>query len=183
MAAEDPGWRPAIRAALVPVKGARLARDGGSSLLVMRALWIAFTTAILLMGVVVVLVSTELPSGGIDGRFAAAFVVGLGVLAQVVAGAAVPAIGGRTADDVGRTAQRAFFIRVLLAEPAALLGFLGFALSGNPAVYLAGAVVSFAGMVDAMPGERWLARGQVQLTESGSSVQLLDALVRGGVSR
>lgn len=179
----DPGWRPAIGAALVPVKGARLVRDGGSALLVMRALWIAFTTAIVLIGVVVILVSTELPGGGIDGRFTTAVVVALGVLAQAVAGAVLPAIAGMKAGDVRRTAQRAFFIRVLLAEPAALFGFLGFALSGNPAVYLAGAVVSFAGMVDAMPGERWLASGQAQLVESGSSVDLLDALLRGGVTR
>ena len=40
-----------------------------------------------------------------------------------------------------------------------------------------------AGLLDAAPGTRWLERGQDQLRESGSSVDLLDALVRAGITR
>lgn len=182
-AAPDPGWGAALRAALVPLKGARMAQAGAPALLVMRALWFTFFIAVLLLGVVVAIVGAQLPGGGVDGRVAAGVVVAISVLAQVVAGAFIPPISGRTVDEVRGTAQRAFFLRVALAEPGALLGFMGFALSGNAAVYLAGAVVSIAGLFDAAPGTRWLERGQDQLRESGSSVDLLDALVRAGVTR
>ena len=124
-----------------------------------------------------------LPGGGVDGRIVAGVVVGIGVVAQLVAGAFVPPIAGETDGEVRRTAQRHFFLRVALAEPGALLGFMGFVLSGNPAVYLAGAIVSIAGLVDAAPGQRWIERGQDQLRDAGSPVDLMDALLGGGVTR
>lgn len=178
----DPGWGAAFRAALVPMKGARMLKGGAAALLVMRVLWVTFVVAVLLLGVVVAVVAAELPGGGIDGRLAAGGVVVIGLFLQIAAGSFVPAVAGSTVDEVRDAAQRSFFLRVALAEPAALLGFLGFALSGNGGVYVAGAIVSLAGLSDAAPNRRWLERGQEQLRASGSSVDLTDALLAGGVT-
>ena len=105
------------------------------------------------------------------------------LISQLVGANFLPAIAGRTQAEVQEAAQKHFFLRVALAEPATLLGFLGFVLSANPAVYGLGAVVSLAGMLDARPSTRWLDRGQLQLRESGSEISLLGVLVQGGVTR
>jgi len=183
---EDPGWGPALKGAafvLVPGLGARRMMRGTNALTVMRQLWITFVTATLLIGVLVMVVNASLEGGGADGRVVAGVIAALGVISQLVGANFLPAIDGRTQAEVQEAAQKHFFLRVALAEPAALLGFLGFVLSANPAVYALGAVVSLAGMLDARPSTRWLDRGQQQLRESGSEISLLGVLVQGGVTR
>lgn len=175
----DPGWGAAFRAGFVPLRRARVLHDGTPPLLVLRSVWTAFAFSVVLISIVVGAVATQLPGGGPDGRVVAGVVVAIGVFAQLVAVSFVPPLSGVTPDEVQAAATRAVLLRIALAEAAALVGFLGFALAGNAAVYFAGALVSAVGMYDAMPGRRWIAQGQAQLRESGSSVDLLDALLDG----
>ncbi|MEQ8841708.1 MAG: hypothetical protein RIB98_12070 [Acidimicrobiales bacterium] len=182
----DPGWGDALKrvpAALVPTRGMRMAAGGTNGLTIMRLVWITFVASMLLIGVAVFAIDRALPGGGADGRVVAMVVAGLGVFAQVAAIRFVPAITGTTMPAVRATAQRAFFLRIAFAEPAALLGFLGFVLSGNAAVYVVGFVVGMAGMADAAPTASWIADGQKELQASGSDVELLAALVSGGITR
>ena len=184
--AVDPGWGQAIRKvplALLPTRGMRMAAGSNDSLTVMRLLWVTFTAVMVFMGLVVVVIDRVAPGGGVDGRGVGAVVVGLGVFAQVVAVKVVNEITGSTMSEVRASAQRAFFLRVALAEPAALFGFLGFVVSGNVAVYGAGFVVGMAGMYDAAPTRGWIDRGQQQLRSAGSDVELLAVLVGGGLTR
>jgi hypothetical protein len=184
--AVDPGWGAAVRKvplAMLPTRGMRMASGSTDSLTVMRLLWLTFTAVMVLLGVVVVVIDRVAPGGGVDGRAVGVVVVGLGAVAQLVAAKVVTDITGATMPEVRAAAQRAFFLRVALAEPAALLGFLGFVVSGNAAVYGAGFVVGMAGMIDAAPTRAWLERGQQQLRGAGSDVELLAALVSGGLTR
>lgn len=179
----DPGWRPAavgVVAAVVPTLGARLARRSANALVLMRQLWVTFATVMLLVGVVAWILASVV-DGGVDGRFVAGAVVAIGVVAQVVAPRFLPPLQGASPAVVRRSASRAFFLRVALAESVALLAFVGVLLSGNPAVYLVGLVVAGIGLVEAAPTARWIARGQAELRQEGSSVDLLGALIGGGV--
>lgn len=184
--AVDPGWVEAVRKvplALLPTRGMRMASGSADSLTVMRVLWLTFTAVMVFIGVVVVVIDRVAPGGGVDGRVAGAVVVGLGFFAQVVAAKLVNEITGSTMPEVRASAQRAFFLRVALAEPAALFGFLGFVVSGNVAVYGTGFVVGMVGMYAAAPTRAWIDRGDRQLRSSGSDVELLAALVGGGLTR
>ena len=185
-AAADPGWGEAIGklpTTLLPTRGMRMAFASADGLTVMRVLWLTFTAAMVLLGVVVVLIDSFAPGGGVDGRVVVAAVVGFGVLAQLVATKAVDEVTGATPAEVRTSAQRAFFLRVALAQPAALLGFLGFVVSGNVAVYVAGLAVAMVGLWEAAPTRSWIERGQRQLHDAGSEVDLLAALVSGGITR
>jgi len=184
--AVDPGWGEAMRkipVALLPTRGMRLAAGSGDGLTVMRIAWITFTVAMVLVGVVVVVVDQTAPGGGVDGRVVGGVVLAIGVFAQVVSNKFVPDVEGATMPSARGTAQRAFFVRVAFAQPAVLLGFMGFAISGNVAVYALGFVVGLAGMLDAAPTAGWIEKGQTQLKASGSDVELLAALVGGGITR
>lgn len=185
-AAVDPGWGQAVAklpTALLPTRGMRMAVGSTDGLTVMRVLWLAFTAAMVLLGVVVALIDAFVPGGGVDGRIVVAAVLGFGVLAQLVATRVAGEVAGATPAAVRASAQRVFFVRVALAEPAGLLGFLGFVLSGNVAVYVAGAAVAMVGLVAVAPTRSWIERGQGRLADRGSDVDLLAALVGGGITR
>jgi hypothetical protein len=184
--AVDPGWGEAIKKvplALLPTRGMRLAAGSGDGLTVMRVVWITFTFSMVLIGALVVAIDRALPGNGADGRIVGGVVVGIGVFAQVVSTKFVPDIEGASMPAARGTAQRAFFLRVAFAQPSALVGFLGFVVSGNVAVYALGFVVGLAGMFDAAPTSGWIERGQAQLKTSGSDVELLAALTGGGITR
>lgn len=184
--AVDPGWGEAARllpSMLLPTRGMRLAAGGTAGLTVMRVLWLTFVASMLLLGIVVVVIDSVAPGGGVDGRVVGGVVAALGVGLQAVSVRFLPDLAGRTVEEVRAAVQRIFFLRVAFAEPAALLGFMGFVVSGNVAVYVIGAVIGLAGMYDAAPSAGWLARSAEQLRSSGSDVDLLDAVTRGGLTR
>ena len=184
--AVDPGWGDAVKKlplAFVPTRGMRMAAGSSNGLTTVRVLWLTFTMAMVLIGIVVVLIDQTAPGGGADGRGVAAVVAALGVFLQVISTKFVPPVAGSTMREVRETAHRAFFLRVLFAEPAALFGFMGFVLSGNVAVYAIGAVIGVAGMFDAIPNSRWIDESQQALRESGSDVEFLAAIVGGGINR
>lgn len=184
--AVDPGWGEAARSfprTLLPTRGMRLAAGSTNGLTVMRMVWLSFLAAMVLIGAVVVVIDRAAPGGGVDGRVVGAVVAGLGIFLQVVSTKFVPVVAGATMREVREVAQRAFFVRVAFAEPAALFGFMGFVLSGNVAVYGIGFVVGLAGMYDAAPTARWIDAGQAALREAGSDVDFLAAVVGGGITR
>ena len=184
---EDPGWRRAAGGVwflMIPTKGARMALKSTNSLLLMRQLWVTFLAAVTFLWVPVLVIHF---SGGlaanVDGRLMAAVVVGVGVFGQLLAGTIVAPVSGPTEEAARRSFQRSLLVRIALGEIGALVGFVGFLLSGNPLVYLAGYVVTLAGMFDAAPTVAKIDRSQRQLIESGSGVNLLGALVKDGITR
>ena len=72
--------------------------------------------------------------------------------------------------------------RVALAEAAAFLGLVMFILSASRLVYVVGAVIAFAGMLDAAPSGRRLAGLQKKADAEGGGLDVLAALQQGGLS-
>ena len=185
-AVHDPGWSPSIRALprlLLPVLGAHKALRDTNGLVVLRSLWLLFLSSVLLIGAVVLAMSTLDLGTGPDGRAVAVGVAAIGVIAQLVAPVLVPGIRGDTAGEAVASVQRSVLARVAFAEVAPLAGFVGFMISVNPAVFLVGAAIGVAGLLDAMPSGERVVAWQQELRDSGSSVELLPALVSTGISR
>lgn len=184
--AVDPGWGDALGQVprmFVPTKATRLVAESVDGLGVMRVLWLIFVAAMLLIGTTVAVIDRLAPGGGADGRVVGAVVAAVAVSLQLLAPKFVPAIDGATNAAVRAQAQRAFFVRVAFAEPAALLGFMGFVVSGNVAVYVLGALIGLAGMYDAAPNRRWFEAGNRSLRAAGSDVDFLTAITQGGITR
>ncbi|MEM7140418.1 MAG: hypothetical protein AAF548_05235 [Actinomycetota bacterium] len=182
---EDPGWRPAWRGGLLgilPIIGPRQVLQATDGLVLMRQLWLSFVTVMVLIGVPVLFLWSLLGSGGIDARVVAAVLMIAGVLTQVVIPRLLPPLRGHSEDDVRHAIHRTFFIRVALAESVALLAFMGVLLSGNAAVYAVGLVVGLIGMAEIAPTARWVDERQSELDETGSTVMVLRALTRAGIS-
>ncbi len=182
---EDPGWAPVIRKLpllLVPVVGMFRLTKETNGLLAMRILWVVFVNAIVLIGVVVVILGDEF-EGGVDSSVALAATAGVGVLAQLLGPRFVSEPDVSSAQAFVPSLQRWFFSRVAFAEVAALFGFVMFVLSTSRLVYLVGAVISLAGMIDAAPTRGRLAALQRRADAEGSRIDVSAALQQGGLTR
>ncbi len=188
--ADDPGWRGALGTSwAIFVPGAiqwrmRKATDRGeSNLVALRSLWIAFTTSVGLVGVVVVILSVLAGYGSEsdDGPRP----VGLGIT-LTIAGAVVSLAAGewlrrRPLDGSSLSAladsyRKAFFLQVAAANAASLVAFVGFIVSGVGWLYLIGLVVTWGQLVLVAPTARHLEQAQAELRRRGSRLRLLDAL-------
>lgn len=179
----DPGWRRAILGGLfglIPFVGPRIVRGSKNALLLGRQLWVTFVVALVAVGIVVLVLRSELDGGGINAQVVAGVVAVVGVLTQVVAPRFIPLIEGRNNEEARQSAARSMLLRIALAESVALLSFMGVLLTGNAAIYLLGFALGMTGMADAAPTASWVDKGQQQLRESGSTVNLLRALTSGG---
>ena len=182
---EDPGWKPALKgipSALIPMYSLRRATRESNGLVALRTMWVTFLSGIVLIGIVVLALWPSLRQGGPDARVVAGIVVAIALVTHLAA-RLVPQISGHDDADVRASAQRRFLLRVALAESSALIGFVSFIITENPAVYFVGAVAAVAALLQVCPSSAWLEREQRQLRAAGSSVNLLAALLSGGLTR
>ena len=96
----------------------------------------------------------------------------LHALARVV----VPPTDGRSADALARSFQRATLVRIMLAEAAAIVGFVCFLLTGSWLVYGAGFLIAAWGMWLAAPRTATLEATQADLADRGSDLHLIRVL-------
>ncbi len=182
----DPGWRQALRgAAWIMVPGVALHRHRRrveqrriEPLAGLRSIFVAFSVALLLVGVVVVILwgASDLGEDGLSPT-----AVGVAVGAIGVATLAAPKVADRPldcADDQSlvRSYTTRFFLRVAFGESAALVGFVGFILCGNPLVYFVGLALTAVGFWQAAPTARNLAEDQERLRAAGCGRSLVVAL-------
>jgi hypothetical protein len=163
---------------LVPGVGIRRAQlRGGDALLTLRGLFVSFCTAIALVGVVVVVLSAGSEAVGSDlpAVPVGAAVVAAGVVLLVASAWRRPLDCASDA-ALGSSYRRRFFLRIAFAECGSLLGFVGFILTGNPAVYPAGAVFTVIGFALLAPTAGNLARDQEELGRTGCRRSLVTAL-------
>ena len=181
---EDPGWRPALGGTLwglvpsIAIARARgkVRRGEVDRLLTLRSLFVAFSTALVLVGVVVVVLWT---TADLEAPFAGgpvAVAVGVAGLVLLVASTMVARLDGRTEEALGESCRRRFFLRMALSELAALFGFVGFVLTNNPAIYPLGAAFSAVGFAVLAPTAANLARDQEGLRCDGSRHSLVQAV-------
>lgn len=148
----------------------------------MRQLWCTFLGAVTMLWAPAAIV-TSAGTSSIDGRVVAGVVIAVGVVGQLMSSAFVPPVHGPSVGEARASAQRSFFVRVALAEVGALAGFIGAAVAGNLAVYLAGFAVTVAAMIDAAPSDRWIEDRQNELDEARHAVDLRTTLESAGLTR
>jgi F0F1-type ATP synthase membrane subunit c/vacuolar-type H+-ATPase subunit K len=181
---DDPGWRPALGGlawGLVPGMAIRRARrSGGGGLVVLRGLFLSFCAAIALVGLVVLVLSAgEGIEQGADGTTVAIAVAVAGVVLLVASAWRRP-LDGSSEQALAQSYRRRFFLRMAFAEAAALLGFVGFILTGNPAIYLVGAAFTVVGFVLLAPTAGNLARDQEALRARDGTAHSIARALDGG---
>jgi hypothetical protein len=151
----DPGWREALPA-MIPLFGRVVASRPRPQIVVMRALWLSFASAIVWIGVVTVLLTSSS-----DGTGSA--LIGF----ATVVGATVITVGGtlwsrRRRDrldphrDDASAYRTSFFIAVAFGELPALVGFAFALVQGRPATYFMGAAITLLAFAFAAPTRRFL---------------------------
>jgi hypothetical protein len=172
----DPGWKPLLRRPVwvIPQLVSRVGLDG---LLQVRALFLSFCWALVLMGIVVPLV------------FAGSSPPPARVLGTVlVAGGAILSLGGPmiaerfrplrcgSPRDVAAAWRTRFFLRLAFAESAALVGFVTVTLASEIFWYYAALPVTAIGFFRSAPTKRNLGRDHQHLRKIGCPVPLVSAL-------
>ena len=178
----DPGWfSPKLFLwMLVPPFGiSRMQREVRSPLHQLRLLFISFCNALLLIGVV----SLVLAGGNDPAHVEPNRAITLGVVAVGVTTLVLPRLFDRPldcSDDVALMASYRtwWFLRIALAETAALVGFGGFVVTGELWHYPLGAAFTVVGFATAAPTSRNLARLQERLAAQGCGRSLLGVLAR-----
>jgi len=170
---DDPGWPLSWRTflwLLVPRLGLqrqiRRAADGEvDGLLLLRQVFLTFTLALAMFGVVLAVLY---PSSKPPRDPATALVIGLLVLGVVglVLGMRIEKPLDCTDDlRLATTYRQRFFLRIAFAEAAALYGFVGYFLISAWWPYPVGVATAAIGFTRAAPTSRHLARDQELLNE------------------
>ena len=181
----DPGWGRALRGAasvVVPGLAFRQQRrvEAGriERLMGLRSVFVAFCVALLLIGLVVVILWA---TSGIGAVVSSTTAVVVSVGAFGLAALAAPRFVERDLDcsddrSLASSYTTRFFLRLAFGESAALAGFVGFILCGNPLVYVLGLVLAAVGFRRAAPTSRNLAEDQDRLRAAGCGRSLVGAL-------
>ncbi len=178
---EDPGWRsarPSVRSILIPrLATARAARETDDRLVTLRMLFVSFSTALALVGVIVVVLYAGGDIGGSLDAWPTAAVLALTGSGCLLAARTVPKpLECTDAQTLALGYQTRFFLRLAFSESPALLGFVGFILTGNPLLYPLGAAFSAAGFAWLAPTRANLAADELQLAAIGCPYRLTTAL-------
>jgi uncharacterized membrane protein len=183
----DPGWRRSLVGVVLFMPGVSMfwaQRRAGRvhGLVLLRTVLLSFVSALVLIGVVVfILDATSSASARADGNqeLAVAVVVLVGA-----AGLAIANVISRRPLDcesdqaLAESYRKSFFLRIALAELAALVAFVAYFLVGGPWLYLVGAAFSAIGFARLAPTAAHLARRQDDLGRAGCLRSLSGALRR-----
>jgi hypothetical protein len=183
----DPGWRGAFASAwtmMVPGlqrrRMARAAEQSDGAVIVMRSLWASFTVALAMIGVVVLILwlGSDL---GTDATTSTAVALAIVLVASATSLAVGTWLARRRLDcsslpALAASYRQQFFLRVAVAESAALIAFAGFVISGAPWLYLIGLAVAWWQLFRFAPTTAHLAAEQERLRWADCQLRLLDAL-------
>lgn len=186
----DPGWGSPFSAALLGLlPGLSMRRfkkqaAAGHGLIALRGIYLSFVVAIVMIGGVVAILEATEGIGSTD-------VLPVAVVVVVVAGLATlaaPRFLARPLRCENELAlaegyRQRFFLRVAFAEAAALVGFIGFIVSGVGWLYPLGALFSAIGFARLAPTAGHLRQDQEDLRRRGCNVSLMSALGELGGSR
>jgi hypothetical protein len=187
--ADDPGWRPVLSGAwmlFLPGVGRRVYRrrtgaQGTNGLTVLRALFLSFCFALVMVGVVVAVLTNTTPP--VNRHRLNALPVAIGIV--VVGG--LCEVGRRLierpldcSDDLplAGTYRTRFFLRIAFSEVPALVGFTGFILTARWWTYPLGLAFTAVGFARLAPTKPHLAQDQAVLDAAGCRRSLSAALAK-----
>jgi F0F1-type ATP synthase membrane subunit c/vacuolar-type H+-ATPase subunit K len=172
---EDPGWPrlPNALLLLVPVLGQRGAASEPDGLLATRTVFLSFSVALVLFGVVLAFLDT--PNGPVVPWLP--LLIGIAIVSTVAERFAERPLDPSSDAALAESYRTRFFIRIAFAEAVALFGFV-FQFTGGPRwiYYPAGAFALLVFWTRAAPTRRALARDQARLTEEHAARSLVAAL-------
>jgi hypothetical protein len=146
----------------------------------LRMLYVSFVNALLLVGVVVVALASDVGgSGQMSGTTVALGVVAVGAGSLVLQIGIDRPLDCSSAETLMGAYRTRFFLRMACSELGALAGFVGVFLSGSPWVYALGLGFALVGMARAAPTAARLRHDQEQLSRRGCGLDLV-ALLTGG---
>ena len=180
----DPGWRsifgPVLAQLFMPWRiSTRRTQHGGAAdgLTQIRAIWSALVLSLFLFLFVMSFMHLRWTgSAGLWPYGIAA--IGSGSIALVYLAGREP-LRGDSFEALSRSYVSRFFRGFAEAEVPALLAFMTVFITGRLWLYVEGLAFSVVGMMIIAPTRRNLARYQTRLKESGSSLSLVEALMRG----
>jgi len=159
--------------------GGRLG-PGVATLVYLRTLFVSFCTVLGFVGLTVYFLSRGQDGGGVlPGAVGAALVVAVGVTGFVATRFYEAPLNGESDATLIVSYRTRFLARVALADAAALIGFVAFILTQNPAMYPLGLAFSIVGFLHLAPTAANIERDQQALIATGSSRSLLTALCIG----
>jgi hypothetical protein len=159
---------------------AQAADRGEAALVVLRSVWASFTVALGLIGVVVIILWL---SSDVGRRTGTSPGVALAVVLAACAGSlgigewlARRPLDCSSLPALAASYRQRFFLRVAVAEAAALVSFAAFVISGAAWLYPIGLVVAWWQLGRIAPTARHLAADQDRLQWRDCPLRLLDAL-------
>jgi hypothetical protein len=181
----DPGWGGLLRAVavgLIPLYGTQTLqrRAKGDGLKTLRSLFLSFASAILEIGVVVIVLSTlgnlNRDKTGIPPGLAAAVLVVIGIVTLTAGANVARALPTTDMAKLAAAYRVRFFLRIAFSESDALVGFVAFIITGRWWMYLLGAAFTAIGFARLAPTAASLAKDQDSIDVAGSSLNLIAAL-------
>lgn len=155
----------------------------GDSWGTLRAIFVAFGAGLVIVGVVVVLLtSVDDKSSGVDPGAASTLVGGAGALSAIASAGAGQPLTWATPRDLARSYRSRLFLRLGVAQAATAVGFYAVLLSGSPVPYVVGAVWAAVAGTRLAPTRANLARVQNELDHQGCPYRLVDVLQGRGIT-
>lgn len=189
--ANDPGWRPALKAAawtLIPGVGiVRVRRaqagGGGDGLTALRVLFVTYALSLGLVGIVVGFLADGGTRASMSGQSGALLVSTGGALTVLLARVVPRSLDCRSDASLAASYRSRLLVRLGLANGAALCGFVVFFLTANPAMYPLALAFSAVGYVSLAPTAAHLDAAQQELLLSGCGRSLVHAVRLGRAGR
>lgn len=173
----DPGWGPAWRAAPRLYNPFRSKKKplAGDRLTVTRATFLGFGVALVAIGAVAPMIVCSCHDGGSPGFVALVVVYGTAAVGGVEWLGRRPLACGSDTELASSYVSR-FFLRMSIAQSAALMGFVAVTFTDRWTVYLIGFAFAAIALTRLAPTAANLQREQEKLASAGCGLSLLAAL-------
>jgi hypothetical protein len=175
---EDPGWQLSWKTALymvVPQLAMREARRAPDALVSLRRVFVAFCSALVLIGVVVVILG-DLREGKNLVALAVVVTVAAGCLSLVAQRLLSKPLDCASPEQLAATYRSRFFLRVAFSDASALIAFAMNIATGAWWVYYIGAAFAAIGFAMLAPTRDHLRREADALAMAGCPHSLIAAL-------
>jgi hypothetical protein len=181
----DPGWGGLLRGVavgLIPLFGTQILqrRARGDGLKMARVLFLTFASAIVEIGLVVIVLynfgTLDRDKTGIPPALAVAVLVVIGIITLIAAAKVAPPLPPTDMAKLAAAYRVRFLMRIAFSESAALVGFAAFIITGRWWMYLLGAAFTAVGFARLAPTAANLARDQDTINAAGSSLNVIAAL-------
>jgi hypothetical protein len=181
---DDPGWggvRRILLGVVLPAAILRPAGDGSGPppLVLLRQVYVAFATSLLLIGGVSVVLAASLErAGSISEELWALGVIGIGIATNVLPTAATRPLDCTSDASLLDSYRKRYFLRLAFANTPPLIGFLGVTTTGAAWLCWLGIAIASTSYLRIAPTRTRVERDEQELALTGCGRSLW-AVLRG----